>query len=146
MAVLGLGRSNIACSRVSEAAAYVERAGALLSAVEDPPGVALTLLYSGLVALFTDQLEAACELFGRCAAMCRELGFQPLGARALQLLGIARLDLGDLKAARAALEVGTAGRRRDRRPLGHPDRAVRLRRARGQDRQAPAGSPAGRRC
>jgi predicted ATPase/DNA-binding CsgD family transcriptional regulator len=104
MAVLGLGRSNIACSRVSEAAAYVERAGALLSAVEDPPGVALTLLYSGLVALFTDQLEAACELFGRCAAMCRELGFQPLGARALQLLGIARLDLGDLKAARAALE------------------------------------------
>ena len=82
----------------------MERAGALLSAVEDPPGVALTLLYSGLVALFTDQLEAACELFGRCAAMCRELGFQPLGARALQLLGIARLDLGDLKAARAALK------------------------------------------
>lgn len=104
MAVLGLGRSNFACSRVSEAAAYVEQAGALLSAAKNPPGIALTLLYSGLVALFTDQVEAACELFGRYAAMCAEMGFQSLGARALQVLGIARLDLGELRAARAALE------------------------------------------
>ena len=82
----------------------MEQAGALLSAAKDPPGIALTLLYSGLVTLFTDQIEAAGELFGRCAAMCTEMGFQSLGARALQMLGIARLELGELRAARAALE------------------------------------------
>ena len=38
--------------------------------------------------------------------MCRELGFASLRARALQLLGIARLLRGDLKAARAALQEG----------------------------------------
>ena len=38
--------------------------------------------------------------------MCRELGFASLRARTLQLLGIARVDLGDLKAARAALQEG----------------------------------------
>ena len=57
-------------------------------------------------AQFTGNLEAACELHERCAAMCRELGFASLRARALQLLGIARLDLGDLTAARAALQEG----------------------------------------
>ncbi|HEY2638872.1 MAG TPA: response regulator transcription factor, partial [Streptosporangiaceae bacterium] len=64
------------------------------------------LFYSGLVAMFTDQLDAACGLFTRCEALCAELGFPSVQARALQLLGIARLDLGDLKAAAAALRQG----------------------------------------
>jgi hypothetical protein len=46
------------------------------------------------------------QLHERCAATCRELGFASLRARALQLLGIARLDLGDPTAARAALQEG----------------------------------------
>ena len=39
---------------------------------------------------------------------------------------------------------GGAGIDGDRRPLDRPDRAGRLHRARGQDRAAPAGAPAGR--
>jgi len=38
--------------------------------------------------------------------MCQEMGFASLRARSLQLLGIARVDLGHLKAARAALAEG----------------------------------------
>jgi hypothetical protein len=38
--------------------------------------------------------------------LCEELGFASLRARCLQLLGIARVDLGHLKAARAALQEG----------------------------------------
>src|SRR5215472_7147533 len=79
------------------------RALALLSDANYRPGVALALMYSGLVAIFTDRLEAASELLGRCAGLCRELGMQALGTRSLQMLGIARLDLGDLAGARNAL-------------------------------------------
>jgi non-specific serine/threonine protein kinase len=104
MAVLYLGRSKLTSLRVAEAAPYVEHAVALLTEAKDPPGIALSLMYSGLVAQFTDQLEAACNLFARGVAMCRELGYRSLGARILQLLGIARLDLGELSAARTALE------------------------------------------
>jgi DNA-binding CsgD family transcriptional regulator len=42
-------------------------------------------------------------MLGRCAGLCRELGMQALGARSLQMLGIVRLDLGDLAGARNAL-------------------------------------------
>src|SRR5271166_2884007 len=48
----------------------------------------------------------ACDLHEQCSAMCRELGFASLRARILQLLGITRLLLGDLKEARAALQEG----------------------------------------
>ncbi len=99
-------RSMISSDRIAEAAPYAERAFALLTAADDRPGIAFALFFLALNAQFTDDLEAACELHERCVALCRELGFESLGARALQPLGIARLELGDLTGARTALQQG----------------------------------------
>ncbi len=99
-------RSMISSDRIPEAAPYAERAIALLTEADDRPGIAFALFFLALNAQFTGKLEAACELHERCVALCRELGFESLCARALQLLGMTRLALGDLKAARTALQEG----------------------------------------
>ena len=82
------------------------RAVALANEAGDRPAIAFTTFYSGLVALLTGQLEAACDVFGRCAAMAAELGLAPLHARARLMLGYPLLDLGRLAEARAALAAG----------------------------------------
>jgi predicted ATPase/DNA-binding CsgD family transcriptional regulator len=99
-------RCMLSSDRIAEAAPYPGRAFALLTEADDRPGIALALFYLALNAQFTGKLEAASELHERSVALCRELGFESLCARALQLLGITRLELGDLKAARAALQEG----------------------------------------
>ena len=104
IATMYLGRCKLSSLRIAEAAPDVERAAALLSEAGDQPGMARSLFYSGLLAQFTGQLEAACDSFARCAAMCSELGLASDAARVLQMLGTARLELGDLSGARAALE------------------------------------------
>lgn len=106
MAVLLVGRSKIATQRPAEAVADVQRAMALLSAANDRPGMAMATLYSGLITLFTGRPDAASELFAQGVAMCSELGFGWIGACLSQLLGLTRLELGDLAGARAALEEG----------------------------------------
>ena len=52
------------------------------------------------------QPEAACDVFGRCAAMAAELGLIQLTGRAWQMLSYPLLDLGELAAARSALAEG----------------------------------------
>ena len=99
-------RSMISSDRIAEAASYGEQALMLLTETDDRPGIAFALFFLALNAQFTGDLEGACELHERCVALCRELGFESLGARALQPLGIARLELGDLMAARTALRQG----------------------------------------
>ena len=79
---------------------------ALLSETGDRSAIAFGMLYSALVAQFTGDLEAACDLFARCAALSAELGLEPLSARARLTLGCALLDMGDALAARAALAEG----------------------------------------
>ena len=106
IAVIYLARSLIASMRAAEAAPCVEDAIALLREAQDEPGVALCFMYSGLVAQFTDELELACNCYAECIRLSQELGIDSLGARVSQLLGIARLDLGELGPARAALEQG----------------------------------------
>ena len=106
IATVYLGRCKLSSRRIAEAAPDVERAVALVSEAGDRPAIAFSMLYSGLVAQLTGRLEAAGDLFGRCAAMSAELGLAPLSARARQMLGYVRLDLGDLSAARAAPEEG----------------------------------------
>jgi predicted ATPase/DNA-binding CsgD family transcriptional regulator len=106
MAAVFLSRCLFSSDRTVEAAPYPERGFALLTEAGDRPGIALALFYRALNAQFTGNTEAACGLHERCAAMCDELGFESLRARAQQLLGIARVDLGHLKAARAALQQG----------------------------------------
>jgi non-specific serine/threonine protein kinase len=92
-----------------EAAPEVERAVALMNEAGDRPAIALSMFYSGLVALLTGQLKAACDLFARCAAMAAELDLAPLNARARQMLGFPLLDLGELAAARATMAESFPG-------------------------------------
>src|SRR5512132_2282556 len=49
------------------------------------------------------ELGTACDRFERCAELCIELDLPAVGTRAVQLLGITKLDLGDVAGARAAL-------------------------------------------
>jgi non-specific serine/threonine protein kinase len=109
IATVYLGRCKLSSLQIADAVPDVERAAALLAGSEDRPAIAFSLLYSGLSAQFTGRLDAACDLFARCAAMSAGLGLEPLSARARQVLGCALLDLGRLSAARAALEEGLPG-------------------------------------
>jgi predicted ATPase/DNA-binding CsgD family transcriptional regulator len=102
MAALLSGRARIASDRPAEAAMYVDMGMALLREVDDSVGIAYAFLYAGLAANFTGRLEAASESFGQGAGLCRKLGFRSLGARALQMLGHSRIELGDLRGAREA--------------------------------------------
>jgi len=52
------------------------------------------------------QARLACERFERCAELFEALLLPAVGALALQLLGVARLEVGDLRGARAALAEG----------------------------------------
>jgi predicted ATPase len=106
IATVYLGRCKMSSLRIAEAVPDVERAVALVNDAGDRPAIAFTMLYSALVAQLTGEPEAACDLFGRCAAMAAELGLAPLSARARQMLGYPLLDLGELSAARAALAEG----------------------------------------
>jgi predicted ATPase/DNA-binding CsgD family transcriptional regulator len=106
MAAVFLSRCLLSSGRVAQAAPHPGRGLALLTEAGDRPGIALAVFYQALNAQFTGDMAAACELHERCAAMCEELGFASLRARSLQLLGIAGVDLGHLKAARAALQEG----------------------------------------
>ena len=51
-----------------------------------------------LRAMFEDDLRLAIERFERCAELSEALGLPAIEARALQLLGVSRLELGDLPA------------------------------------------------
>jgi hypothetical protein len=97
------GRCKLSSLLIEAARPDVERAVALATEAGDREAIAFTMFYSGLVALLTGELEAACDLFTRCAAMAAGLGLAPLSARARQMLAFPLLDLGELVAARAAL-------------------------------------------
>jgi predicted ATPase/DNA-binding CsgD family transcriptional regulator len=103
IATVYLGRCKISNHDLSAGVPHVERAVTLVSGTDDRPATAFVTFYSGLVALITGQLESACGLFARCAAMAAELGLEPLSARARQMLGFPLLELGELAPARAAL-------------------------------------------
>ena len=103
IATVYLGRCQMSRRDIAGGAPHVERAVALVSQTGDGPATAFVTFYSGLVALLTGQLEAACGLFDRCAAMAAALDLEPLSARARLMFGFPLLDLGELAAARAAL-------------------------------------------
>ena len=84
----------------------VSQALRLLTAAGDQAGATAALMYSALSRQYGDEMQSACELLERCVGRCEELELPTLGARAWQLLGLARLELGDLQAARTALEAG----------------------------------------
>jgi non-specific serine/threonine protein kinase len=101
-----LGRCKLSSHRIADAVPDVERATALATEAEDRPAIAFTMFYSAVTALLRGRLEAASELFARCAAAAASLGLEPLTARASVMIGYPLLDLGDLPAAKAALAEG----------------------------------------
>ena len=106
IATVYLGRCKLSSLDTAAGAPDVQRAVALVSQTGDGPATTLVMFYSGIVALLSAQPEAACDVFGRCAAMAAELGLTQLTGRARQMLGYSLLDLGELAAARAALAEG----------------------------------------
>jgi predicted ATPase/DNA-binding CsgD family transcriptional regulator len=103
-ALVYLGRNLIASERPAEAARHIDRALQLLEGSGDQAAIAVALLYAGLAAHFTGQFEEAQALYGRSVELCRAIGFRSVGARSLQMLGHTRLELGDIRGARTALE------------------------------------------
>jgi non-specific serine/threonine protein kinase len=106
IATVYLGRCKLSSLDTAAGAPDVQRAVALVSQSGDGPATTLVMFYSGIVALLSAQPEAACDVFGRCAAMAAELGLTQLTGRARQMLSYSLLDLGELAAARAALAEG----------------------------------------
>jgi predicted ATPase/DNA-binding CsgD family transcriptional regulator len=100
------GRANLVVGDPAGGRADIERALELLAGAGDDGALAATLLLAGASADFDDNLEMAVERFERCAELSAALGLRAVEARALQLLGVCRLGLGDLHAARAALAQG----------------------------------------
>jgi predicted ATPase/DNA-binding CsgD family transcriptional regulator len=86
--------------------ADVERALELQTEADEDADLAVTLLLAGAAAYFEDDLGIAIERFERCAQLSAALGLPAIEARALQLLGVSRLERGDLHGAKAALAKG----------------------------------------
>jgi non-specific serine/threonine protein kinase len=84
----------------------IERALELQTEAGDDAGLGVALLMAGAAAFFEDDLGLAIERFERCAQLSAALGLPAVEARALQLLGVSRLEHGDLPGARAALAKG----------------------------------------
>ena len=84
----------------------IERALELQIEADADAGLAAALLMAGAAAYFDNDLGLALERFERCAQLSAALGLPAIEARALQLLGVSRLELGDLHGARAALARG----------------------------------------
>jgi predicted ATPase/DNA-binding CsgD family transcriptional regulator len=99
-----LGRSLVASGRPAEAGPYVERALQLLEGLDDPAAVATAQLYAGLAAHFTGRFEESCARFERSLELRGATDLPSVAARSLQQLGKSRLELGDIRGARSALE------------------------------------------
>jgi non-specific serine/threonine protein kinase len=105
-ALMNRGRTALGGMSIQDGGRDITQALAVLSEVGDRAGVAGALLFSGLAPQFTGDVGLACTNFARCVEYCEELGLRTLRARALQLLGIARLVAGDVPGGRAALSEG----------------------------------------
>jgi predicted ATPase/DNA-binding CsgD family transcriptional regulator len=86
--------------------ADIERALELQTGTGDDADLAAALWWAGAAAMFEDDLGLAIERFERCAELSEALGLPAIEARALQLLGVSRLELGDLHGAKSALGKG----------------------------------------
>lgn len=103
-----LSRANLAQLHNREAVRLGDEALSRLRATADRPGLALALMYAGLAADFGGRAADACMLLEEALEVCRALNWRSLHARASTNLGTARMNLGDLKAAREAIAEGLA--------------------------------------
>ncbi len=86
--------------------ADVERALELQTQAGDDAGLAAVLFLAGAAAFFDDDLGIAIERFEGCAQLSAARGLPAVEARAQMLLGVSRLERGDLPGAKAALAKG----------------------------------------
>jgi non-specific serine/threonine protein kinase len=102
------GRSRLSSGAAAEGGSDISRALELPTDAATQADLVAALWFSGLPPLANGQVEIACERFERCAELSEALDFPALGALALQLVGVARLEMGDLRGARTALAQGVA--------------------------------------
>jgi predicted ATPase/DNA-binding CsgD family transcriptional regulator len=98
------GRARQSIGDPAGGGADIERALELQTGTGDD--LAAALWWAGASAMFEDDLGLAIERFERCTELSEALGLPAIQARALQLLGVSRLELGDLHGAKSALGKG----------------------------------------
>jgi predicted ATPase/DNA-binding CsgD family transcriptional regulator len=84
----------------------IEQALTLLTGTGDQPTLAAVLWLAGAAAHARGDDALAIERYERSAELCAAFGLPAVEGRVLQLLGVSRLELGDVAGARAALAVG----------------------------------------
>jgi non-specific serine/threonine protein kinase len=84
----------------------IERALQLQTAAGDDAGLAAALFFAAASSMFEGNQRLAIKRFEECARLSRAMGLPQVEARALQLIGVTRLELGELPAARAVLARG----------------------------------------
>jgi len=105
-ALLNRGRTALGSRGIAQGGWDMTEALDVLTRAGDANGVAAALMFNGLAPQFSGELDVALARFAACVARCEELGLTTLRARALQLLGLARLQGGDVAGGRAALAEG----------------------------------------
>jgi non-specific serine/threonine protein kinase len=123
----------------------IERALQLQTTAGDDAGLAAALFFAAASSMFEGNQRLALERFERCAKLSRAIGLPQVEARALQLIGVTRLQLGELPAARAVLAQGVPAIVDLGDRFAIPPRSERPGRARGQGGPTARRPPAGRR-
>jgi non-specific serine/threonine protein kinase len=101
------GRCRLISADTDGGGSDIARAMELQTAAGDEAGRAAALWFAALPHLFVDgEIEIAADLLTRSAELAQALHVPAVAARAWLLLGIARLELGDVSGARAVLEQG----------------------------------------
>ena len=84
----------------------IERALQLQTTAGDDAGLAAALFFAAASSMLEGNQRLALERFEECVRLSRAIGLPQVEARALQLMGVTRLQLGELPAARAVLARG----------------------------------------
>src|SRR5215467_1163299 len=100
------GRARQVIGDPAGAGSDIERALQLHTTEGDDAGLAAALFFAAASSMFEGNQRLALERFERCAKLSRAIGLPQVEARALQLIGVTRLQLGELPAARAVLARG----------------------------------------
>ena len=100
------GRGRLVAGDFAAGPRDIARALQLQTASGDDAGAAAATWFAGLSHSAQGKVEAAAARFERSAELSERLGLPAVGARALQLLGVCRVELDDLAGARAALAKG----------------------------------------
>jgi non-specific serine/threonine protein kinase len=100
------GRNRLAAGEWASGRSDISHAVELQTSAGDEAGLAAALWFAGLPLMAAGQVDLAAERFERSAELSEALDIPDVGARALQLLGVCRLEMGDVPGARAALTKG----------------------------------------